>query len=229
MKDTRQKISCENCGDEIIRTPRHIARSKSHHCSVSCKQQSLTFKAICSFCGEELTRHKYRAGRKNYFCDVKCKGKWMSENKKGENGQNWRGGTWNNRVQVIAHSSYRTWRAKILDGAVCILCGTDEELELHHIISKIVRPDLVKSEENVVPICAPEHDKLHSNSRKGGELRGHLNDILSHGNPQPSRSNVLDYVGRKVQRLTGEDAQSDKPDTSAAPERDDIVRACPKG
>lgn len=35
--------------------------------------------------------------------------------------------------------------------------------------------------------------------RKGGELREHLNTILVHDNPQPTRSNVMNIVGRKVQ------------------------------
>lgn len=117
----------------------------------------------------------------------------------------------------------------MLENAECILCGEKQNLELHHIESKILKPDRIKDESNVVPICAKCHDILHSKSSKGGELRENLNAILAHGNPQPSRSNVLIFVGRKVQRLTGEDAQANKPDTSAAPERDEIVRACPKG
>jgi len=40
---------------------------------------------------------------------------------------------------------------------------------------------------------------------------------------QASRMCLL--VGWTVQRLMGEDTQTNKPDTSAAPERDDIVRA----
>ena len=58
--------------------------------------------------------------------------------------------------------------------------------------------------------------------RKSGELLGNLN-ATAHGNQQPSPLNTM-KVGGKVQRLTGEDV-TDKPDTSAAPERDDIVRA----
>ena len=57
---------------------------------------------------------------------------------------------------------------------------------------------------------------------KGGEMLGNLN-VKTHGNQQPSPLNTLRVSG-KVQRLTGEDV-TNKPDTSAAPEKDDIVRA----
>jgi hypothetical protein len=54
--------------------------------------------------------------------------------------------------------------------------------------------------------------KCHFEQR--GELRGYLT-TEGEGNPQPSRSNVISYVDRMAQRLTGEDSQADKPDTSA--------------
>ena len=149
----------------------------------------------------------------------------MRENLCGEKAANWKGGSWNNRVQVLAHTSYRTWRTDILDGAVCILCDGNEKLELHHIESRKDNPDKIKDESNVCPMCALCHDVFHSNSSKGEELRENLNAILAHGNPQPSRSNVIDFVERKVQRLTGEDVTTNKPDTRIAPERDEIVRA----
>ncbi|MEW6214551.1 MAG: hypothetical protein AB1478_05015, partial [Nitrospirota bacterium] len=57
--------------------------------------------------------------------------------------------------------------------------------------------------------------------RKSGELLGHP----ERDNQQPSLPNVLSIVGRKVHRLTGEEAQANKPDTSARPEREDIVGA----
>lgn len=113
----------------------------------------------------------------------------------------------------------------MLTGARCIFCNTDEKLELHHIESKVIAVDRIKDESNVVPVCSKCHDILHSCSSKGGELRETLNAILAHDNPQPSLSNVMIFVGRKVQRLTVEDSRSNKTDTSAAPERDDIVRA----
>ena len=70
------------------------------------------------------------------------------------------------------------------------------------------------------------HDLLHS--IKGGELRETLNAKLAHGNPQANQSNINTNVDWKLQRLMGEDIITNKPDTSTAPERDEIVRACLK-
>lgn len=77
-------------------------------------------------------------------------------------------------------------------------------------------------------MCEKCHDIFHSNSSKGEELRENLKAILAHGNPQPSRSNVISLVERKVHRLMGEDITTNKPDTRIAPERDEIVGACGK-
>jgi hypothetical protein len=56
---------------------------------------------------------------------------------------------------------------------------------------------------------------------KSGELLEPLTGNAE-GNQQPSSSNDIE-VGEKVQRLTGEES-TNNPDTSARPERDDIVR-----
>lgn len=221
----QRRAECLHCGKELWLSKSKVEGGRGKYCSRACKVAYNTFEVECSYCKKIIQKHGHLIGRsENYFCNKTCKGRWASENLTGEHGYNWRGGTWNNRVQYLAHTSYRTWRANLLKNAFCILCGCEGNLELHHIESKVLNPGRIKDESNVVPMCAREHDILHSKSRKGGELREHLNDILSHGDPQPSRSNVLIFVGRKVQRLTGEDTQTDKPDTSAAPERDDIVR-----
>ncbi len=68
--------------------------------------------------------------------------------------------------------------------------------------------------------------KFQPRSKKGGEL-------LEHPNVKPraisSRAlRILNTVEEKVQRLTGEDQETNKPDTSTAPEREDIVWAAQK-
>jgi len=57
-----------------------------------------------------------------------------------------------------------------------------------------------------------------------GELLGYP-IVKNEDNQQPSQVNVVDIVTWKVQRLTGEEPQTNNPDTSAHPEREDIVRA----
>lgn len=116
----------------------------------------------------------------------------------------------------------------MLNGVHCILCESVNGLELHHVKSRREYPELVRDESNVVPMCFRCHDKFHSNSSKGRELRGTLNAILAHGNPQPSSQKVVPFVSEKVHRLMGEETTTNKPNTSAAHESDEIVGACGK-
>lgn len=219
-------IICETCGKEI---KRHLCNIKKNmFCSSACYGKfSLKIKSpntTCANCGKPIFKWPYEFIRSpSHFCNMKCRGEWQAKEWVGEEAKNWRGGSWNNRVQLLAHTSYRTWRAKLLKSAVCIICGSNNKLELHHIESRKDNNDRIKDESNVCPICSKCHDVFHSNSSKGRELRETLNAILAHGNPQPNRSNVVVFVGRKVQRLTDEDTQTNKSDTSAAPERDEIV------
>jgi len=67
--------------------------------------------------------------------------------------------------------------------------------------------------EDGITLCQACHKKLHFEKR--GELQGSLT-VKDEGNLQPSQPNVRSIVGWKVQRLTGEDSRSNKPDTSAA-------------
>ena len=48
----------------------------------------------CSYCGKELTMKQSRIkATKNFFCDMSCKGKYMSEHLKGENNPSYKGAT----------------------------------------------------------------------------------------------------------------------------------------
>jgi len=105
--------------------------------------------------------------------------------------------------------------------------------------TNIERTELIRfyyEHDNLITVCRSCHSTIKGKEKqwegyfgrivcKGGELRENLNAQKAHGNPQPSRENVLSFVSRKVHRLTVEDAQSNKTDTSAAPERDEIVGA----
>ena len=212
-------VVCENCGNGFFKHDCHIKRTKQNFCSNECMNNfsggGQHFE--CNTCGKVVWRGRSKIDRNaNFYCSNKC---YVQSFKK----------TMDSAKKMLANRSYRKWKLDILKGATCILCDCSEKLELHHIEFRQNSPDKVRDESNVCPLCSKCHDIFHSNSSKGEELRENLNVILAHGNPQPSRSNVISLVGRKVQRLTGEEITTNKPDTRIAPERDVIVRAYPKG
>jgi len=69
------------------------------------------------------------------------------------------------------------------------------------ITEKYVLKHLIESQAN--------HNVAGNGKREGSK------NCLDMDNQQPSRENVLQLVSRKVQRLTGEDTQTNKPDTNA--------------
>jgi len=208
-------VVCETCGEGFFKHPCHMKRTKQSFCSKECMDIFTGGGKLlrCEICGKEVWRRRSKIKRNAHtYCSNEC---YVKSFKKTEE----------TAKNMLSNRSYRRWRAALLKGASCILCDTRNNLELHHIESRQDCPEKVRDESNVCPMCATCHDIFHSNSSKGEELRGTLNAILAHGNPQPSRSNVVDLVERKVQRLTGEETTTNKPDTRIAPERDDIVRA----
>jgi len=232
--DIKFNAKCEHCGREFFRYTAELRRSKHSFCSSLCmgkwNKANVYNKpnTACSYCGKVFHRDPSRKkGYTMYFCNKKCQGAYWAENFKGERSSNWQGGKTEQRKYELQSTKYRKWRVGILKGTTCILCGSSRALELHHIEYRSSNPLRIRDEKNVVPICEECHDLLHS--IKGGELRENLNAILAQGNPQANQLNISDGVDWELQRLTGEDIITNKPDTSTAPERDEIVRACLKG
>jgi hypothetical protein len=133
---------------------------------------------------------------------------------------------------------YPVWIIPIMvrDEFMCQKCGSSTNLVVHHLrkfsaIMKIVikisgltmdAPEkrlmlaklivLEHTLDDGITSCRKCHKETHG--KKQGELQENLT-AKGEGNLQPSRGNVLKLVPRKVQRVTGEDAQSNKLDTSA--------------
>lgn len=180
----------------------------------------------CPDCGEKLG-NKYLSATHCKNCSYKYKA--------GENSHLWKGGVSTLR-QIIGRFLRYTWRTPILkrDSFQCKLCGSREKLEVHHILSLVEIRDKVIAEnpdiditdyeervemarliakehvlENGITLCQSCHKAYHAEKRD--ELSG---KSPSGDNQQPSLSNVISLVDRKVQRPTGEDTQTNKPDTS---------------
>lgn len=163
---------------------------------------------------------------------------------------NWRGGVAS--LRSLVHIALKhAWIDPILkrDNYTCQFClKRGGDMHVHHIYAyRKIRDKVIKENADInirtfegrkvialliaeahklpfgITLCVPCHNAVHNEKR--GELRETPNGNAE-GNPQPSQPNVRSIVGWKVQRLTGEDSRSNKPDTSAAasyPMRHEIV------
>ena len=204
-------------------------RSRALNIGIAKKFQYLP-DIYCIDCGKKLGNRYLNALR----CR-KCAAKAMS----GENNHFWNGGV-SSLYKLIQHRLWSPWKFPILkrDNFICQQCGHHgRDLEVHHIrrlvdirdmviaanpeLSLDIYEDRVALAEMIVAshtlqdgitLCKKCHRQIHTS--KSGELLETPN-ATGEGNQQLSRSNVLSFVGRKVQRLPGEDAQSNNPGTSA--------------
>jgi len=181
----------------------------------------------CEQCGKHISHYKKL-----------CWSCYAGLPKTGSANNNWRGGV--SSVDSLARPMlWATWVYPILkrDNFTCQNCGDDKghNLNVHHLRTyKAIKAKVLKENPHlnlrkwtdrkiVACLIVADHDfsdgitlcktcHISAHGQNGVNCLGHprIED-----NQQPSRSNVLLFVGRKVQRVIGEDAQSDKPDTSA--------------
>lgn len=203
----------------------------------------------CVDCGSILSRAAIYS-KKAIRC-VPCANKKHSK----EGHHNWKGGVAS--LRSLVHILLKpAWILPIMqrDNFTCQFCGKKGgDMNVHHILPyRKIRDKVIKANPEInqrtfegkkllsvkiveahnmsygITLCVPCHKYIHS--EKGGELLETPSVIVADmDNQQPSRANVLSFVARKVHRLIGEDAQSNKPDTSAAHSislSDDIVGTC---
>ena len=90
-KEAYHEHHCSGCTSEYMKG-RHVGENNG-------KWKGGKVSAVCAYCKKEIkiTRSK-KENYKNNFCPQPsdCQGKWMSENSKGKNNPNYRGGGWKN-------------------------------------------------------------------------------------------------------------------------------------
>lgn len=189
----------------------------------------------CDYCSKPFIRRPSTKSKKN-FCSYEHYHLWMVGNTRGANCNHWQGGITAISSNNLKTPEFRDLKKMVLAiFPVCAICGADRYLHVHHIKTRREAPELTFEQSNLITVCRSCHATIKGKETewqeffmrlvcKGGELLGSPN-VKDEGYQQPSQSNVRSIVDWKVQRLTGEDTQTNKPDTSAAPERDDIVRA----
>lgn len=159
----------------------------------------------CSFCKKNTLKFPYQIAKfPVLFCNIACKGKYMSKHQIGSGGPNWKGGTYSTIANQLCNSRYRRIRKEVLkrDGNCCSLCVGTEKLEAHHILEKRYHPTLIWRVENMITLCKKCHCGIRG---KEESYASRFLDILANrmnsgnsrtDNPEPSR-----LKRRKVQRL----------------------------
>lgn len=134
---------CRTCG-RIIR----YTNERKIYCSENCKNnygKNILFSKkqeikYCEQCNRELFRKRYGSKMKNKntqerFCSKACFYLWTSENITGDKTNSWQGGTTSLDGIIRTLSKYRRWKKYILQrDIVCVLCGSDDGVEVDHII-----------------------------------------------------------------------------------------------
>ena len=164
-----------------------------------------TCRIICSFCKKLTWKWPYQLRNfKVWFCNIVCKGKYMSLHNVASGGPNWKGGTYSTLANQLCNSRYRRIRKVVLqrDGNCCSLSTSIRKLEAHHILEKRKEPLLIWDEQNMITLCKRCHCSIRGKEEAYIVL---FTDILAKrmnsGNPRPGNPEPSRVQPRKVQRL----------------------------
>ncbi len=137
--------------------------------SIFSNGKGIVCKCLCS-CGKikDIKATNLRAGE-----TVSCghvareKASKRMSNAFGDSNPNWRGNTFNKVLTDFdkrRSGDYKRWRKKVIENCFgeCKRCGTDTELNVHHIESFNLNKELALKEENGVVLCKKCHTDYHT-------------------------------------------------------------------
>ena len=152
--------TCQTCGKKFYVIPHIIKTNRGKFCSYKCRYIWMSknqkgknspawrggkIKRVCQLCNKEFgifpSRIKYNYGK---FCSPRCYYIWGSENRRGKNGYNWKGGITPLASKIRNSEKYLKWRSDIFirDNFTCQKCKIKgNRLEAHHIksFSKLIQ------------------------------------------------------------------------------------------
>lgn len=137
---------CNACGEPITRSPSHMGRKV--YCNRKCRSDGKTVNLVCGACGDEFSRPRSNTiDRRNgtayesSYCSKACADRGMVKH----------GGVDQNRN---SHEDLK-WKKAVIeaDGGRCRICGSDSNLEAHHIKHLSDRPDLRHDVDNGMCVC----------------------------------------------------------------------------
>jgi 5-methylcytosine-specific restriction endonuclease McrA len=143
-------VYCENCGKELQRSPSH-ARGRIY-CSRRCRTLANTVLCTCEICGKEFRRPQSQMVNRRLneeynhtYCSVTCQGMAIRKN--------------NGQTQGRRSPEDLSWKQAVLekDDYTCQICGTDRNLEAHHIKPIQDYPELRHNIANGQCLCHDCH------------------------------------------------------------------------
>lgn len=155
-------VNCPTCNDEFEKEHyMKIHHEHEHNESIAGKLKK------CEQCGEKTRVRKWN-DRKNSrtFCDKDCHGKWLSENRKGENHPNYNGGydypyngSWNRVRELTIKRDYGKCRMCRLTRRECEN-NYGRDLHVHHKIPTSYFDDVEEAHvlHNLITLCPDCHD-----------------------------------------------------------------------
>jgi hypothetical protein len=165
-------VKCEQCEDEVYKTPSALDRNDHHFCSQECHKSWMSQKSSgrvvkCEQCEGEVYKKPSDLDRNDHhFCSQECHKSWMSQNIVGEAHPDYEGG----RSRLSRGPDWNGQRKKAIqrDGGECVACGMsrrqhrDEygyDLHVHHIEARRTFDDLAEANKlsNLVTLCHSCH------------------------------------------------------------------------
>lgn len=164
MRWPKQYLLICHCGKSFLRPRAHI-RNKTHSCSQNCarkikpkRQQTIT-QHICARCGAPFTRRKGYSGPAKY-CSKVCGRAGSGVTRSGAGHHGWKGG-----VSERSNACRLAIKKRVEEAGACEACGTDKNLQGHHIKSHAEYPDLRSDPSNIRVLCVTCHAEEHPSLR----------------------------------------------------------------
>ena len=183
---------CKNCGRKFQPAPNIGARQK--YCSRDCFNDSRKKDAhdrwaderrvkACAHCGNEFVPRKFAAG-KQVYCSKDCQVRAIH---KRHSGKYRRSGKYQQEFKIM--------KPVVLErDKVCVLCGSDKKLHVHHWDNSGQSEDCNNSLDNLAVLCGDCHSAIHkvTLAKINGQwvVDGRIFGIIDVNGPIPINSKI---------------------------------------
>ncbi|NCD07787.1 MAG: HNH endonuclease [Spirochaetia bacterium] len=191
-------MKCYTCGKELKKPPSALKSEKcfcNHKCyseykrNMWLKENNPRYNGgeqefICKYCGKKFTSKPYGDKRIPKYCSISCAAKYRGKEHRGNNHWNYKDGAGRTTLPIRRLGRYEKWRCDILkrDNYKCTNCGSEENLQVHHIKELYliiqeykdkhnelnVDEDIFYNVDNGITLCRKCHIKLHKQQKKNG-------------------------------------------------------------